>query len=89
MMVYNITANTVLTCKRQSTLIPVIEQDIVQIQKGARYVIVEVGGTDFTLVGAPNNTIGTVFDADWDGPTAPLAFSGIGQVAGIEWVSIG
>ncbi len=89
MMVYNIDANAVLTCKRQSTLIPVIEQDIVQIQKGARYVIVEIGGTDFTLVGSPNNTIGTVFNADWTGATPPLAFGGIGRVAGIEWVSIG
>jgi len=89
MMVYNIDSNAVLACKRKSVLIPVIEQDIVQIIKGGRYTIVEVGGTDFTLVGAANNSIGTVFDADWSGATPPLAFSGIGRVAEIEWVSLG
>jgi hypothetical protein len=89
MMVYNIDSNVVLACKRKSVLIPIIEQDIVQIVKGGRYVIVEVGGTDFTLVGAPNSSIGTVFDASWTGATPPLAFGGIGRVAEIEWVSLG
>jgi hypothetical protein len=89
MMVYNIDSNAVLACKRKSVLISVIEQSIVQIVKGGRYVIAEVGGTDFTLVGAPNNSIGTVFNANWTGTTPPLAFGGIGRVAEIEWVSIG
>jgi hypothetical protein len=89
MMVYNIDSNAVLACKRKSVLISVIDQTIVQIQKNARYVIVEVGGTDFTLVGSPNNTIGTVFNATWPDASPPIAFSGIGRVAEIEWVSIG
>jgi hypothetical protein len=56
------------------------ESTATEIQAGRDYTIVTVGTTDFTLIGAANNNVGTKF-------TATAAGTGTGTVAGPFFIS--
>ena len=45
--------------------------DAPNIEKGVQYTITTQGTTNWTLLGAANNTVGTTFVADWNGLTHP------------------
>lgn len=71
---------------------PLMNQDTETVTAGSfvvgvKYIIVSVGTTDFTLIGASSNTVGVVFTATGVGSGTGTASNGIASVSNFNFVS--